>query len=138
MSYCYSITDCNDSHSALRVDTAFHPLCSQSAAKRISNRFKMSSVMKECIHNALTSNTGAESWMVIVQNDNDELPTIVIRNLALTNQPINNRKVCKIVVKVKNEMIEFASYIFDVLIASLLLLHTLQFIAHLSFCTYRQ
>jgi hypothetical protein len=125
----------------MRTDTAFHPLCSNVAAKRIaklvSEKFahiQLNPKIQEYIYSTLKSNLANEEWITIIQNENDVMPIFVIRNLALTDQTIINRKVYKIVIKESEKESEFTGYVgytFNVLLASLLLLNILQFIAYL-------
>jgi hypothetical protein len=136
----------SDIHSALSVDTAFHSAFRAAAAKRITKHVaeKLAHMRPEAIktiqrHISYAVNYATYAWMVVV-NDSDEVPIFVIRNVVFGEQSAVDRKVYTIALlkEAKEDFMEYVSYTFNVLLTSLLLVHVLQFIAHLSVCTYRQ
>lgn len=133
----------NDLHPALFVDTAFHPLCREAAAKRIAKQMaeKLVHMPPKAIesigrHICYAVKYVSHAWMIVV-NDCDDMPVFVIRNLAFSRQATENRQVYKIVLlkETKDEFMEYVNYAFNVLLTSLFLVHVLQFITHMGSCS---
>lgn len=147
--FCAGTTVSQNDYNVLSIDTAFHTLFREAAAKRIVHQVaeKLGHLQPKEIesiqrHISYAVKYMSHAWLIVVHGC-DNIPIFAIRNLAhgaphvAEDQATEDRQVYKIVMHKENrdDFMEQVNYTFNVILTALLLLHFIQFLTRLA-CLY--